>query len=67
MVPPPAQEPDSAAQDTPALADAIPDTRLAAPPGQQASSSSAAAAPAPTVMQDLSQQFLDTVNPASGQ
>eukprot|EP00969_Alexandrium_andersonii_P174783 7729159-Alexandrium_andersonii.AAC.1 len=67
MVPPPEQEPGAAAQDMPALADAIPDTRIAAPAEQQASSASAAAAPAPTVVQDLSQQFLGTVNPASGQ
>eukprot|EP00969_Alexandrium_andersonii_P275593 12179276-Alexandrium_andersonii.AAC.1 len=67
MVPPPEPEPETVAQDVPALADAVPDTRLAAPAEQQASSSSAAAAPAPTVMQDLSQQFMDTVNPASGQ
>eukprot|EP00969_Alexandrium_andersonii_P064965 2861063-Alexandrium_andersonii.AAC.1 len=50
--------PETVAQDVPVLADAVPDTRLAAPAEQQASSSSAAAVPAPTVMQDLSQQFV---------
>eukprot|EP00969_Alexandrium_andersonii_P281097 12428262-Alexandrium_andersonii.AAC.1 len=67
MVPPPEPEPEAVAQDVPALVDAVPDMRLAAPAEQPASSSSAAAAPAPapTVLQDLSQQFMDTVSPAS--
>eukprot|EP00969_Alexandrium_andersonii_P324853 14354140-Alexandrium_andersonii.AAC.1 len=56
MAPPPEPGPAAAAQSVPALADAVPDTRIAAPAEQQASSSSsAAAAPAPTVLQDLSQ------------
>eukprot|EP00969_Alexandrium_andersonii_P006245 271486-Alexandrium_andersonii.AAC.1 len=63
MVPPPVREEEQ--PPAPALADAVPDTRLAAPAEPQAAA--AAAAPAPQdVLQDLSMEFVEVISPASG-
>eukprot|EP00969_Alexandrium_andersonii_P110140 4859532-Alexandrium_andersonii.AAC.1 len=65
MVPPPEPE-EEVQQPEPALADVVPDTRLAAPAEPRAAASSAAAPAPQDVLQDFSREFVEAINPASG-